>query len=46
VIDRLGFGSDITRKYHRAGSEPFPGYQNSDEFEAPDFESLLKNGIQ
>ncbi len=44
-INRLGFGSDVSRKYHRVGRGPFPGYENRGEFKAGPIEKLLESGV-
>lgn len=45
-IIRLGFGSGVKRRYHQVGRGPWPGYQNSGEFEAPPYEQLLETGVR
>ena len=44
-IERLGFGKNVTRKYHIIKNQPGPGYQNKGEYEAPALETLLKQGF-
>ena len=44
-IDRLGFGTGITKKYHKVAGSPGPGYENKGEYQAPSIEKLLKKGF-
>jgi hypothetical protein len=44
-IDRLGFGTGVTRKYHILKNQPGPGYENRGEYEAPALGVLLKQGF-
>lgn len=41
-ILRLGFGPNVTRKYHFVGGKQLPGYENQGEHEAAPLETLLK----
>ncbi|MHC4405492.1 MAG: hypothetical protein ACYTG0_38080 [Planctomycetota bacterium] len=43
-VRRLGFGADVARKYHMVGRGPFPGYENTGQYEAPSSELLLDGG--
>lgn len=45
TIDRLGFGSGVARKYHQPGGAPWPGYRNTGEYTAEDFENVLRRGF-
>lgn len=44
-IRRLGLGSGVARKYHMVGRGPFPGYENTGQYEAPSFQLLLEGGF-
>lgn len=44
-VRRLGIGQGVERKYHQVGKGPFPGYENSGEYQAPAYQKLQKNGL-
>ncbi|HIA20782.1 MAG TPA: right-handed parallel beta-helix repeat-containing protein [Planctomycetaceae bacterium] len=45
-IDQLGFGTGVTREFHRVGRSPFPGFENKRPFRAPAFDQLQKHGFR
>ena len=45
-IKRLGFGKGVIREFHPVGGGPFPGFENTGQFQAPAFEQLQKQGVQ
>lgn len=44
-IDRLGFGSNVTRKYHLVAGGVGMGYRNRGEFKAPVFSEAVRKGL-
>ncbi|MSU77828.1 MAG: right-handed parallel beta-helix repeat-containing protein [Gemmataceae bacterium] len=44
-IDKLGFGPGVSRKFHIVKNTPGKGFENKDEFTAPNLDSVLKMGV-
>lgn len=45
VIDRLAFGKDVSTRIRFVNGQPTAGYQSTGEADAPEMETLIKNGF-